>query len=192
LFVISRNFISRFKSNMSGEKPHKSSRLRVLLRSSHFYFKADNLFPSIPDLEPPTCSFCQGDIVKEGKSAAIRVLWDRPVCSDNSPLPPKINANRQSGDFFGVPGTYKIQYIVEDHAYPKGNIYTGCSFTITLKSKFSSIALHVAAFHLCLCIFDPTYPPCLKLRFKTRSNWTEKQNWKLFPYNSFNRRKIER
>jgi len=86
----------------------------------------------VRDLEPPTCSFCPGDIEKEGKSAEIRVLWEKPVCTDNSHLPPKISSNRQSGDYFGVPGTYKIQYIVEDHAYPKGNIYTECSFTITL------------------------------------------------------------
>jgi len=150
------------------------------------YFETDNLFPSIPDLEPPTCSFCPGDIVKEGKSVAIRVLWDRPVCTDNSRLPPKISSNRQSGDFFGVPGTYKIQYLVEDHAYPKGNIYTGCSFTIKLKSKLSGIALHVAAFHLCLCIFDLTYPPRRKLRH--RLNCTEKQNWKLFSNISFHTR----
>lgn len=87
----------------------------------------------VRDVEPPTCSFCPGDIVKEGKGAKIRVLWDRPVCTDNSRLPPIITCNRPSGDFFGVPGTYKIQFTVEDFAYPKGNIYLGCSFTITLK-----------------------------------------------------------
>ena len=136
---------------------HKSSLLRVLLGISHFWFKTENLFSSIPDLEPPTCSFCPGDIVKEGKSAAIRVLWERPVCTDNSHLPPKISSNRQSGDLYGVPGTYKIQYIVEDHAYPKGNIYTGCSFTLTLKSKLGCTSYVI-------CVFAS--PPRLKCRFK--------------------------
>ena len=125
-----------------------------------FLRKWDYHFTSIPDVEPPTCSFCPGDIVKEGKSAAVRVLWDRPVCTDNSRLPPIINSNRQSGDLYGVPGTYKIQYIVEDFAYPKGNIYTGCSFTITLKSKLRRTGLHVH--FICPCIFDLTYPPRLK------------------------------
>lgn len=130
-------FISRLKSKMSVEKPETRllSSQDITSPISHFQFKTDNRFTAIPDLEPPTCSFCPGDIVKEGKSAAIRVLWERPVCTDNSHLPPRISSNRQSGDLFGVPGTYKIQYTVEDHAYPQGNIYTGCSFMITLKSE---------------------------------------------------------
>lgn len=115
-------------------------------------------------MEPPTCSFCPGDIVKVGKSAKIRVIWDRPVCTDNSRLPPIINSNRVSGDFFGVPGTYKIQFIVEDSAYPEGNVYSGCSFTITLKSKLRSTGLHVH--FICLCIFNLTCPPRLKRRLK--------------------------
>jgi len=129
----------------------------------------ENHFTSIPDLEPPTCSFCPGDIEKEGKSAEIRVLWEKPVCTDNSHLPPKISSNRQSGDYFGVPGTYKIQYIVEDHAYPKGNIYTECSFTITLTSKL------IGRRGLC-CVFILTFPSRLKCRLKNSPNGTEKQN----------------
>ena len=157
---------------------------KSLTRDNFFLREWGNHFTSIPDVEPPTCSFCPGDIVKEGKSAAIRVLWDRPVCTDNSRVPPNINSNRQSGDFFGVPGTYKIQFIVEDHAYPKGNIYSGCSFTITLKSKLTSTGLHV--YFICLCIFVPASS-------ETQiQNCTKKQNWKLFPYLSVYRRGIER
>ncbi|KAL9973308.1 hypothetical protein ACROYT_G019744 [Oculina patagonica] len=87
----------------------------------------------IKDLEPPTCSFCPGDIVREGKSSLVRVSWDVPVCSDNSHLPPKIVPSRRNGEHYRVPGTYKIQYTVEDFAFPKPNIYTGCSFNIILK-----------------------------------------------------------
>ena len=64
-----------------------------------------------------------------------RVSWDRPICSDNSHLPVKVSVNYQNGQNFPVPGKYKVQYIVEDFAYPKPNRYTGCSFTITLKRK---------------------------------------------------------
>lgn len=83
----------------------------------------------------PTCSFCPGDIVKVAKRPLERVSWDLPVCEDNSHLPVKFSVNYQNGQMFSVPGKYKVQYVVEDHAYPWPNVYTGCSFTITLKSK---------------------------------------------------------
>ena len=107
---------------------------------------------SFSDVELPTCSFCPGDIVKEGKSAFVRVPWDRPVCSDNSHWPPQIEANRANGDHFRVPGTYKIQYTVKDHAFPRPNIYTGCSFNIILKSKYDCI-LYFVHFRLIVLVF---------------------------------------
>ncbi|XP_022788331.1 sushi, von Willebrand factor type A, EGF and pentraxin domain-containing protein 1-like [Stylophora pistillata] len=87
----------------------------------------------VRDLEPPTCSFCPSDIVKEANSLKERVTWKLPICSDNSHLPPIIRSNRQNGDIFGAPGKYKIQYTVKDFDFKEPNIYTGCSFMITLK-----------------------------------------------------------
>ncbi|CAH3125524.1 unnamed protein product, partial [Pocillopora meandrina] len=88
---------------------------------------------SLSDLEPPTSSFCPSDIVKEAKSHREKVSWDVPVCSDNSHLPPIIWSNRKLGDLFGAPGKYKIQHTVKDFDFKQPNIYTGCSFMITLK-----------------------------------------------------------
>ena len=63
----------------------------------------------------------------------LRVNWQRPICSDNSGIPPYVTASRQSGDLFSVPGEYEVQYHVKDES---DNTYQGCSFRITLKSKF--------------------------------------------------------
>ncbi|XP_020602922.1 sushi, von Willebrand factor type A, EGF and pentraxin domain-containing protein 1-like [Orbicella faveolata] len=86
----------------------------------------------VRDLEPPSCSFCPGDIVREELKRRVRVNWERPICSDNSGRWPTVLANRQSGDLFDVPGSYHIQYTLNDMA---DNVYRNCSFRITLKVK---------------------------------------------------------
>lgn len=84
------------------------------------------------DLEPPSCSFCPGDIVREELERQVRVNWERPICSDNSGYWPTVQANRPSGDIFDVPGSYHIQYTLIDFA---NNVDKNCSFTITLKGN---------------------------------------------------------
>ena len=89
------------------------------------------------DAEPPSCSFCPADIVQEQTHDRdeVRVLWDEPICSDNSGVSPSISANRQSGDLFSVPDSYQVQYTVSDGV----NEYKGCSFNITLKGDLHII-----------------------------------------------------
>jgi len=60
------------------------------------------------------------------------VNWERPICSDNSGRWPLVVANRQSGALFDVPGSYHIQYTLNDMA---DNVYRNCSFRITLKGN---------------------------------------------------------
>ena len=85
-----------------------------------------------PDVTPPTCSFCPGDIVREVPNAYERVSWKDPKCSDNSNVPAVITSNYPNGRLFKVPGTYKVQYFVTGK---KGDVYKGCSFNITLTCK---------------------------------------------------------
>ena len=90
---------------------------------------------SLSDNVPPTCSFCPSDIVLEDiTEIEIRVNWKLPICSDDSGVLPVITSTRQSGERFAVPGSYEVRYDVSDGG---GNRYTGCSFRITLKSRFS-------------------------------------------------------
>ena len=110
-----------------------SIRFKINLESIYSHNALRSVFLS--DLEPPTSSFCPSEIVKEAKSHREKVSWDLPVCSDNSHLPPIIWSNRKLGDLFGAPGKYKIQHTVKDFDFKQPNIYTGCSFMITLKSK---------------------------------------------------------
>ena len=91
-----------------------------------------SLFSTL-DFEPPSCSFCPGDIVREElERGRVRVNWERPICSDNSGSPPVVIANGLSGALFNVPGSYHIQYTLNDFA---DNVYKNCSFRITLKGN---------------------------------------------------------
>ena len=87
------------------------------------------------DVEAPTCSFCPADRILEVESDEERVEWDPPSCVDNSGQPPLIESSRVSGDLFSAPGVYVVQYHVSDSS---GNVYTGCSFRISLKSKLKT------------------------------------------------------
>ena len=102
----------------------------------------------IVDTEPPTCSFCPGDIAREETTREVRVNWKSPTCSDNSGIPPSIESNRQNGARFIVPGFYEIQYVVRDQA---GNANKNCSLRITLKGNhlFPSMRLLYSETILC-------------------------------------------
>lgn len=88
------------------------------------------------DIEPPNLTYCPEDIVKEGTEIQERVHWERPTFTDNSGKPVTISSNRQSGDFFSVPGSYEVVYTASDDS---GNTNKNCTFRITLRSKLLQI-----------------------------------------------------
>ena len=81
------------------------------------------------DTEAPTCGFCPTDITVENATGSeVRVNWDRPICTDNSGVLPRVSSNRESGSNFAVPSFSQVQYYVSD-----GNLeYTGCNFRVTV------------------------------------------------------------
>lgn len=88
------------------------------------------------DIEPPNLTYCPEDIVKEGTEIEERVPWKQPTFTDNSGKPVTISSNRQSGDFFSVPGSYEVVYTASDDS---GNTNKNCTFRITLRSKLLQI-----------------------------------------------------
>ncbi|KAL9973280.1 hypothetical protein ACROYT_G019711, partial [Oculina patagonica] len=88
----------------------------------------------VKDTDPPSCSSCPAGIDLEVTvtTSELRIQWDRPVCSDNSGVPPIIASNFQSGQLFSVPSSTLVQYTVRDSS---DNVYNDCSFRITLKVK---------------------------------------------------------
>lgn len=88
------------------------------------------------DTEAPTCGFCQTDIVLEETGEDVRVNWERPDCTDNSGVLPEVWSNIQSGTKFLVPSDHVVQYKIKD---AEGNEYTGCTFKVTVNSKYPSV-----------------------------------------------------
>ena len=103
-------------------------------------------FLSTWDFEPPSCSFCPGDIIREELERQVRVSWEWPICSDNSGLRPTISSNRQSGAIFDVPGLYNIQYTISDS---ENNVNKNCSFRIILKGNALLITVYLLSRMLC-------------------------------------------
>ena len=90
------------------------------------------------DIEPPSCSFCPSDIVREEIKREVRVGWERPRCSDNSGMVPSFRPNRHRFDRFKVPSSFLVQYEVSDD---NGNSHIGCSFNVILKGNLNKIYL---------------------------------------------------
>lgn len=63
----------------------------------------------------------------------IGVLWDPPVCTDNSGVPPTLFSERQSGSKFPVPSTTEVLYTISDE---NDNVNLDCSFRITIESEY--------------------------------------------------------
>ena len=86
------------------------------------------------DTEAPVCGFCPPDqIIANATGSEIRVLWDPPVCTDNSGVLPTIFSERQSGSYFPVPSTTEVRYTISDG---NDNVNVDCSFRITIESEY--------------------------------------------------------
>ena len=94
------------------------------------------------DFEPPSCSFCPGDVIREGLERQVRVNWKRPNCSDNSGIWPTFLSDRQTGALFDVPGSYHIKYTISDFA---NNVNNNCSFRIILTGN-ALLITHLSTF----------------------------------------------
>lgn len=116
----------------SQELPIGSHDVNVKATDNAGNFRTCTFGIEVRDTEPPTCSFCPGDIAREKTTREVRVNWKSPTCSDNSGIPPSIESNRHNGAQFIVPGVYEIQYVVRDQA---SNVNKNCSFRINLKVK---------------------------------------------------------
>lgn len=120
-------------SNQSGEEfPIGDNAVKVTATDEAGNVGTCSFLILVRDFEPPSCSFCPGDIVREGLERQVRVNWEHPHCSDNSGSWPAIAINRHTGSIFNVPGLYHIHYAVSDFA---NNVNRNCSFTIILKVK---------------------------------------------------------
>ena len=77
-------------------------------------------------------TYCPSDItIDDATTTELRVHWQRPTATDNSGVIPVVHSNKQSGQYFDVPGSYEVLYTATDEY---GNTAT-CSFRITLKRK---------------------------------------------------------
>jgi len=86
------------------------------------------------DTEAPVCGFCPPDqVTTNATGSEIRVLWDPPVCTDNSGVPPRLFSRRQSGSHFPVPSITEVLYEISDK---NGNVNLDCSFRITIESEY--------------------------------------------------------
>ena len=89
------------------------------------------------DEVPPVFTYCPSDItIDDATTAEVRVHWQRATATDNSGEEPYVYSEKQSGQYFDVPGLYEVQYIARDQS---GNTAT-CSFRITLKRKYTELA----------------------------------------------------
>ena len=95
------------------------------------------------DEEPPVFTYCPSDItIDDATAAEVRVNWQEPTATDNSGVVPVVYSNKQSGQYFDVPGSYEVLYKATDESE---NTAT-CSFRITLKRKYTELAYltHIA------------------------------------------------
>jgi len=89
---------------------------------------------TVNDTEAPVCGFCPPDqVTTNATGSEIRVLWDPPVCTDNSGVPPRLFSRRQSGSHFPVPSITEVLYEISDK---NGNVNLDCSFRITIESEY--------------------------------------------------------
>ena len=89
------------------------------------------------DEEPPVFTYCPSDITKDDATTTkVRVNWQRATATDNSGVEPAVYSNKQSGQYFDVPGSYEVEYTATDES---GNTAT-CSFRITLSRKYTELA----------------------------------------------------
>ena len=87
-------------------------------------------------------TYCPSDItIDDPTTNEIRITWQMATATDNSGVAPVVYSEEQSGQYFDVPGSYKVLYTATDES---GNTTT-CSFLITLKRKYggSSSEAHV-------------------------------------------------
>ena len=87
-------------------------------------------------------TYCPSDItIDDATTYDLKVNWQEPKATDNSGVLPTVYSNKQSGQFFDVPGSYEVLYIARDES---GNTAT-CSFRITLKRKYGASLFEVRA-----------------------------------------------
>ena len=89
------------------------------------------------DVEEPVFTYCPSEItIDDATTTEVRVNWQEPKVTDNSGVDPVVYSNKQSGQYFDVPGSYEVLYTAKDES---GNKAT-CSFRITLKRKYTELA----------------------------------------------------
>ena len=77
-------------------------------------------------------TYCPSDItIDDAATTEVRVNWQEPTATDNSGVEPALYSDKQSGQYFDVPGSYEVLYTATDQS---GNEAT-CSFRVTLKRK---------------------------------------------------------
>ena len=82
-------------------------------------------------------TYCPSNItIDDATTTQVRVTWQVPTATDNSGVVPLVFSNKQSGQYFDVPGSYEVQYTATDES---GNTAT-CSFRITLSRKYTELA----------------------------------------------------
>ena len=87
------------------------------------------------DEEPPVFTYCPSDItIDDAVTTEVRVHWQKATATDNSGVKPAVYSEKQSGQFFDVPGSYEVVYTATDQS---GNEARTCSFRITLKRKYT-------------------------------------------------------
>ncbi|KAK3730501.1 hypothetical protein QZH41_015709, partial [Actinostola sp. cb2023] len=94
-------------------------------------YKTCSFIVTVRDTEAPTCEYCPGNQkIEVTNDQPYRVIWKRPICSDNSGMPPSITPSKRNGFEVKPPALYTIKYRVADQAKPVANVYNDCSFTI--------------------------------------------------------------